>query len=262
MPALDKTKRKPLSRPKGRPRDSTVDPAEVARFAAMAGEWWDPGGKFAPLHRFNPTRLQLIRDRLAARAGRDPLADKPLKGVRVLDVGAGGGLIAEPLARLGADVTGIDASETNVEVARAHAKGQGLGIDYRFASAADLAKKRERFDAVLSLEVVEHVADRRAFVADCAGLVAPGGVLILATLNRTAKSFLFGVVAAEYVLRWLPRGTHDWRRFVRPSELAADLRAAGMKITELAGVGYNPITDRFSLGPDIDVNYMAVAERG
>ena len=254
MPALNKTARKPL--------DRSVDPAEVERFADMAGEWWDPSGKFAPLHRFNPVRLEFIRDRLAARAKRDPLGDQPLKGLRVLDVGSGGGLIAEPLARLGARVTGIDAGEKNVAVASAHAKGQGLAIDYRFASTADLVAARESFDAVLSLEVVEHVADRAAFVADCARLVEPDGLLILATLNRTAKSFLFGIVAAEYVLRWLPRGTHDWNRFVRPSELAGDLRRAGMKLTELMGVGYNPISDRFSLTKDVDVNYLAVAERG
>ncbi len=257
MPALNKTKPKPLA-----PRDKTVDPAEVQRFADMAGEWWDPKGKFAPLHRFNPTRLEFIRDRIAAKHGRDPLGDKPLKGLTVLDVGSGGGLIAEPLSRMGAQVTGIDASEKNVAVAGAHAKGQGLAIDYRFASAHDLVRKREKFDAVLSLEVVEHVADRAAFIKDCAGLVKPDGMLILATLNRTAKSFLFGIVAAEYVLRWLPRGTHDWNRFVRPSELAADLRGAGMKLSELMGVSYNPLSDRFSLTRDVDVNYLAVAERG
>lgn len=244
-----------------RASDSTVDPAEVERFAALAEEWWDPRGKFAPLHRFNPVRLGFIRDRLAALKGRDPLGDKPLEGLSVLDVGCGGGLVAEPLARLGAAVTGIDAGEKNVLAAQAHARAQGLAIDYRRAAASDLAAARERFDAVLSLEVLEHVADRRAFVKDCAALAKPGGVLILATLNRTLKSFLLGVVAAEYVLGWLPRGTHDWSRFVRPSELAVDLRAAGMKLAELKGVSYNPVTDRFALGDDVDVNYLAVAER-
>jgi 2-polyprenyl-6-hydroxyphenyl methylase/3-demethylubiquinone-9 3-methyltransferase len=242
--------------------DPTVDPREVARFAALAEEWWDANGKFAPLHRLNPVRLQFIRDRLAALKGRDPLGGKPLRGLRVLDIGCGGGLVCEPLARLGAEVVGVDAGEKNVRAAAAHAEGQGLAIDYRLAAASDLVAARERFDAVLSLEVVEHVADRRAFLKDCAALTAPGGVLILATLNRTVKSFLLGVVAAEYVLGWLPRGTHDWSRFVRPSELAADLRAAGMAVTELKGVSYNPITDRFALGDDVDVNYLAVAERG
>jgi 2-polyprenyl-6-hydroxyphenyl methylase/3-demethylubiquinone-9 3-methyltransferase len=242
--------------------DPTVDPREVARFAALAEEWWDANGKFAPLHRFNPVRLAFIRDRLAALKRRDPLGDKPLRGLRVLDVGCGGGLVCEPLARLGAQVTGIDAGEQNARAAAAHAQAQGLAVDYRFAAAADLVAKGETFDAVLSLEVVEHVADRRAFLKDCAALVAPGGVLILATFNRTLKSFLLGIVAAEYALGWLPRGTHDWNRFVRPSELAADLRAAGMGISDLKGVSYNPITDRFALTSDVDVNYMAVAERG
>jgi 2-polyprenyl-6-hydroxyphenyl methylase/3-demethylubiquinone-9 3-methyltransferase len=253
MPALDKTARKPP--------DPTIDPAEVERFAALAEEWWDPRGKFAPLHRFNPVRLAYIRDALCQRFKRDPKGELPLKGLRVLDVGCGGGLVAEPLARLGAKVTGIDAGAKNALAARAHAEGQGLAIDYRCAAASDLVAAGERFDAVLSLEVLEHVADRRAFVKDCAALAKPGGVLILATLNRTLKSFLLGVVAAEYVLGWLPRGTHDWSRFVRPSELAADLRAAGMAIAELKGVSYNPITDRFALGDDVDVNYLAVAER-
>ncbi|MCC6471103.1 MAG: bifunctional 2-polyprenyl-6-hydroxyphenol methylase/3-demethylubiquinol 3-O-methyltransferase UbiG [Alphaproteobacteria bacterium] len=257
MPALDKATKKP-----GRQAaDATVDPAEVERFAAIAAEWWDPAGKFRPLHRMNPVRLEFIRDRICARFGRDPKAARPLAGVTLIDIGAGGGLIAEPLARLGAAVTAIDASERNVAVARLHAEGQGLAIDYRFATAGDVAGAGESFDVVLSLEVIEHVADRAAFLADCAALVRPGGLMILATLNRTAKSFALGIVGAEYILRWLPIGTHDWRRFVRPSELAADLRHAGLRIAEFKGIAYNPLADRFSLGSDIDVNYMAVAER-
>jgi len=255
MPALDKTTKRPAK------PDATVDPQEVARFAALAEEWWDPAGKFRPLHRMNPVRLEFIRDRICARFGRDPKGKLPLRGLKLVDIGAGGGLIAEPLARLGATVTAIDASERNIGVARVHAKGQGLAIDYRFATASDLVAAGETFDAVLSLEVVEHVADRAAFVKDCADLVAPGGLLVLATLNRTAKSFALAIVGAEYILRWLPVGTHDWRRFVRPSELAADLRRAGLGIAELKGITYNPLSDRFSLGADIDVNYMALAGR-
>ncbi len=253
MTALDKTARRPL--------DRTIDSAEVERFARMAAEWWDADGKFRPLHRLNPVRVGYIRDQLCARFGRDAHADRPLRGLRVVDVGCGGGLIAEPLARLGASVTGIDASERNIEVARNHAAGQGLAIDYRFAAAADLVAARERFDAVLSLEVVEHVADRRGFLGDCCALVAPGGALFLATLNRTAKSYLLGIVAAEYVLRWLPAGTHDWNRFVRPSELAADLREAGFRLADLRGITYNLLSDRFALSQDVDVNYLALAVR-
>lgn len=252
MPALDKATKQP---------DRTVDPAEVARFAALAEEWWDPAGKFRPLHRMNPVRLEFIRDRVCARFSRDPRSRLPLKGLRVLDIGCGGGLVAEPLARLGARVTAIDASERNLGIARAHAEGQGLAIDYRFAAASDLAAEGLTFDAVLSLEVVEHVADRARFVKDCAALVAPGGLLVLATLNRTAKSFALAIVGAEYILRWLPVGTHDWRRFVRPSELAADLRRAGFTLVELKGIAYNPLSDRFALTRDIDVNYLALAER-
>lgn len=254
MAALDKTVPKPV--------DRTIDSAEVERFARMAEEWWDPEGNFRPLHRLNPIRIGYVRDQLCRRHDRDPRRDRPLADLRILDVGCGGGLVAEPLARLGARVTGIDASERNVEVARHHAAGQGLAIDYRFAAAADLVAAGEAFDAVLSLEVIEHVADRRAFLADCAALTAPGGALVLATLNRTAKSFLLGIVAAEYVLQWLPRGTHDWGRFVRPSELAADLRATGFRVADLKGIVYNPLSDRFSLSRDVDVNYLALAERG
>lgn len=253
MAALDKTSRKPV--------DRTIDSAEIERFARMAEEWWDPDGKFRPLHRLNPVRIGYIRDQLCARLGRDIGGDRPLAGLRILDIGCGGGLIDEPLARLGAEVIAIDASERNVEVARVHAAGQGLAIDYRFAAAADLVTAGERFDAVLSLEVVEHVADRRAFLADCCALAAPGGVVLLATLNRTAKSFLLGIVAAEYVLRWLPAGTHDWSRFVRPSELAADLREGGFRLADLTGITYNPLSDRFSLSRDVDVNYLALAVR-
>jgi len=242
--------------------DRTVDDAELAKFAAIAEEWWDPDGKFRPLHKFNPIRLGLLRDRIADHFGRDPKSSRPLEGLTVADIGCGGGLLAEPMARLGASVTGIDATERNVEVARVHAEQMGLTIDYRFATAGDLAAEKRVFDVVLNMEVIEHVADRDAFLADCAQLVRPGGLMFLATLNRTPKSYLFAIVGAEYVLRWLPRGTHDWRRFVRPSELAAPLRQAGMSMTEATGVVFNPIKDQWSLSSrDLDVNYVAIAEK-
>ena len=240
---------------------ASVDPGEIARFSAMAAEWWDTEGKFRPLHKLNPVRLAYIRDRLAARLGRDPLKPQPLAGVRLLDIGCGGGLIAEPMARLGADVVAIDASATNIAVARAHTAESELKIDYGVAAAETLAASGERFDAVLCLEVIEHVADRPGFLAATAGLVAPGGALVAATLNRTPQAYLLAIVGAEYVLRWLPRGTHDWDKFVRPSELAASLRRAGLEVRDLSGVVYSPLTDAWRLSRDLAVNYMCFAER-
>ncbi len=239
---------------------ASIDSEEIAKFTAMAEAWWDPEGKFRPLHRFNPVRLAFIRDRLCAHFDRDPLADHPLKGLTLLDLGCGGGLLSEPLARLGAEVTGLDAAEKNIRIARLHAEESGLSIDYRHGSAAALAQGPTRFDAVLNMEVVEHVADVDSFLAASAALVRPGGVMFVATLNRTPKAFLLAIVGAEYVLRWLPRGTHDWRRFLRPSELARALRGAGLDIAEMTGVAYNPLTDAWRLAPrDLDVNYMLVA---
>ena len=242
---------------------ASVDSEEIAKFAAMAEAWWDPEGKFRPLHRFNPVRLAFIRDRLCSHFGRDPLADRPLSGLKLLDVGCGGGLLAEPLARLGAEVTGLDAAEKNVKVAGLHAEESGLAIDYRHGSVEALAAGPAQFDAVLNMEVVEHVADVESFMAASAALVRPGGLMVVATLNRTPKAFLLAIVGAEYLLRWLPRGTHDWRRFLRPSELARVLRGAGLDIAEMTGVAYNPLTDRWRLAPrDLDVNYMLVAVKG
>lgn len=235
----------------------SVDPAEVARFSAMAAEWWDPTGKFRPLHQLNPVRLAFIRDQIAARYGRDPLAERPLRGLRVLDIGCGGGLVAEPMARLGAEVVGIDASAENIGIARAHAAESGLDIAYRAAAAEDLVAQQERFDVVLALEILEHVADLRGFLAACAALTRPGGALVAATLNRTPQSFLLAIVGAEYVLGWLPRGTHDWRRFVRPSELAAGLRPHGVQVTVLRGMSYDLIADRWRQSDDLSVNYLA-----
>lgn len=240
----------------------TADAAEIARFAAIAEEWWDPGGKFAPLHKLNPARLEFIRDHVAAHFGRDPHGDRPFAGLALADIGCGGGLLCEPMARLGATVTGIDAAEESIRIAGAHAEQMGLAIDYRFATVEALVAEPVRFDVVLSMEVVEHVADLDAFLADCATLLKPGGLIFMATLNRTAKAFALGIVGAEYILGWLPRGTHDWRKFVRPSELARGLRGAGVVVTELTGVAYNPLKDRWQLAPrDLDVNYMAVGRR-
>ncbi|MBL8689501.1 MAG: bifunctional 2-polyprenyl-6-hydroxyphenol methylase/3-demethylubiquinol 3-O-methyltransferase UbiG [Rhodospirillaceae bacterium] len=240
---------------------STVDPAEIEKFRRMAEEWWDPRGKFHPLHRFNPVRLQFLKDRLCRHFGRDPKADRPLSGLRLLDIGSGGGLVAEPLTRLGAKVVGIDATARNVEVARLHAAESGLAIDYRHAAAEELAEAGESFDAVLALEIVEHVASLEAFVAAAARMTRPGGLLVVATLNRTLKAFGLAIVGAEYVLGWLPKGTHDWRKFVRPSELEAAMRASGLTFAETVGVSYNPLLDRWSLGSDLDVNYLAVATK-
>lgn len=244
-------------------KGASVDAAEVAKLSASAEEWWDPAGRFRPLHRLNPVRLAFIRDRVAAHAGRDPLAERPLQGLRLLDIGCGGGLLAEPLARLGAEVVGIDASPENVEVAALHAAESGLAIDYRLTSAEalaeDLTAAGAGFDVVVNMEVVEHVADAAVFLHASAALVRPGGAMVVATLNRTPKAFVLAIVGAEYVLGWLPRGTHDWRRFLRPSELAALLRDGGVEIAEITGVAYNPLTAAWRLDRDLDVNYMVFA---
>ena len=240
---------------------ATVDPAEIARFEAIAAEWWDQDGKFRPLHRLNPVRLAWIRDRLTAHFARAGEGLRPYAGLSVLDVGCGGGLVAEPMARLGARVTAIDAARGNVEIARLHARQSGLAIDYRHAAAEEIAAGGERFDVVLALEVVEHVADRDAFLRACATLLAPGGALVLATLNRTPQAFLLAIVGAEYVLGWLPRGTHEWRKFVRPSELAAGLRPHGVGVRGFAGLRYDPIGDSWRETSDLSVNYMAWATR-
>jgi 2-polyprenyl-6-hydroxyphenyl methylase/3-demethylubiquinone-9 3-methyltransferase len=237
----------------------SVDHAEIAKFEAMADAWWDPTGKFKPLHRLNPVRVRFIRDRLAARLGRDPDAPEPLRGLAILDIGCGGGLLAEPLARLGATVTGIDAAERNIAIARRHAESVGTRVTYLPCAAEDLAQQGAQFDAVLAMEIVEHVADLDAFFKAAAALLKPDGTMVVATLNRTVKSFAFAIVGAEYVLRWLPRGTHDWRRFLRPSELARQLRGQGLELQELVGVSYDPIGDSFSLGRDCGVNYMVTA---
>jgi 2-polyprenyl-6-hydroxyphenyl methylase/3-demethylubiquinone-9 3-methyltransferase len=236
---------------------TTIDPAEVERFQRVAEEWWDPNGKLAPLHRLNPVRLGYIRDRAAAHWRREPLSGTPLQGLTLLDIGCGGGLIAEPMARLGASVTGIDATPGNLATARQHAEGQGLTIDYRPETAEALVESAAQFDIVLALEVVEHVADVDLFLKSCGRLVKPGGLLLLSTLNRTAKAWALAIAGAEYVLRWLPRGTHDWRKFLTPSEVARGLSAGAIEVQEIVGVVYSPLSRAWSLNRhDLDVNYM------
>jgi 2-polyprenyl-6-hydroxyphenyl methylase/3-demethylubiquinone-9 3-methyltransferase len=239
---------------------ASIDPAELRKFSAIADDWWDPHGSFRPLHRLNPVRLACIRDRLCAHFGRDPRALTPLDGLRLVDIGCGGGLVAEPMARMGATVTGIDAVDRNIAVARLHAETQELAIDYRLATAETLAAEGQQFDVVLNLEIIEHVPDPAAFIATCAALVRPGGVMVTSTINRTARAYALAVVGAEYVLRWLPRGTHDWRRFIKPSELARYLRGAGMEARDLTGVVFNPLSGGWQLdGRDVAVNYMMLS---
>ncbi|HSP48583.1 MAG TPA: bifunctional 2-polyprenyl-6-hydroxyphenol methylase/3-demethylubiquinol 3-O-methyltransferase UbiG [Pseudolabrys sp.] len=241
--------------------NSSVDHAEVERFSRHAADWWDAHGPMAALHKFNPVRLAYIRDKAAERFARDPKKLDCLKGLRMLDIGCGGGILSEPLARLGAQMVGADPSEENIAVASAHAQESGVAVDYRATTAEDLAAAKERFDVVLAMEVVEHVADIGAFVATCASMVKPGGLMIAATLNRTLKSFALAIVGAEYVLRWLPRGTHQWNKFVTPNELELAFERGGLQVIGERGVIYNPFADRWQLSSDMDVNYMLVAER-
>jgi 2-polyprenyl-6-hydroxyphenyl methylase/3-demethylubiquinone-9 3-methyltransferase len=240
-------------------RGSTIDAAEVERFAAIAPDWWNESGAFRPLHRLNPARVEYVRDRLAARFERDIKTRTPFAGLSLLDIGCGGGLMCEPLARLGFTVTGIDADTTALAVARDHAKAQAITIDYRAIAAEELATAKPRFDAVLALEVVEHASDPTLFVATAARLVKPGGALLLSTLNRTPKAYAAAILGAEYLLRWLPRGTHEYRKFRRPSELARDARAAGLAVEDLRGLVYDPWRDQWRIGNDLGVNYLLFA---
>ncbi len=239
----------------------TVDAAEIERFSAMAAEWWDASGPMAPLHKLNPVRLAWIKERVTLGFGRDPKDPQPYKGLRFLDVGCGAGILAEPLRRLGADVIAIDPSERNIDIARLHAAEGGLDIDYRATTAEAIAATGENFDVVTALEVVEHVTDVPSFVGTCASMVKPGGLMIAATINRTAKAFLLAIVGAEYVLRWLPRGTHHYDKLVTPKELDAAFIASGLSVNARTGVMYVPIADHWRLSGDMDVNYMMAAER-
>jgi 2-polyprenyl-6-hydroxyphenyl methylase / 3-demethylubiquinone-9 3-methyltransferase len=240
---------------------ATVDVTELERFARLADDWWNPNGKFKPLHKIGPARLGFIRDRVDAHFHVLHRSMKPFAGLAMLDVGCGGGLIAEPLARLGAAVTGIEPAEANVGAARRHALTAGLAIDYRAARAEDLAAEGRTFDVVVCLEVVEHVPEPAAFIQVCASLVRPGGLMILSTINRTMKAYMLAIIGAEYILRWLPVGTHQWERFITPAELDGHVRAAGLSALSCEGLMYNPLSDRWSLGRDTDVNYIGAAAK-
>ena len=241
---------------------SSIDAAEVERFSRIAADWWDPKGKFAPLHKFNPCRLEFIRDRALHRFGRDPAARRPFEGLRLLDIGCGGGLLSEPMTRLGFAVTGVDASERNIGTARAHAAQSGLVIDYRASTAEALEAAGEPgFDVILNMEVIEHVADPAEYLRCCARLLAPGGLMIVATLNRTLKAFALAKVGAEYILRWVPAGTHDWNRFLKPVELRAFLDGQGVTVEGPFGVSFDPLSGKWSRSADAEVNYMMTVAR-
>jgi 2-polyprenyl-6-hydroxyphenyl methylase/3-demethylubiquinone-9 3-methyltransferase len=241
--------------------EATLDDAEIARFARHAEDWWDEKGKFRPLHQIAPVRLAFLRDEMVRHFGLAPRRRRPLEGLEVLDVGCGGGLICEPLARLGARVSGLDPAPESIAAARRHAAGQGLAIDYRLGRIEDLAAEARRFDALVCLEVIEHVPDPAAFLSTAAVLLRPGALFLASTINRTLKAYLLAIVAAEYILRWLPAGTHRWDRFVTPAELTAHLAAAGLAAGTLKGLVYNPLAGRWTLSADTDVNYFLAAEK-
>jgi 2-polyprenyl-6-hydroxyphenyl methylase/3-demethylubiquinone-9 3-methyltransferase len=240
----------------------TANAEEIARFSAMAEKWWDPNGAMKPLHKFNPIRLQLLRDNIAAHLGLDANQLDVLKDIEIIDIGCGAGLLSEPQARMGAKMTSIDAAENNIEVAKVHAAQSGLAVDYRNCTPEMLVDEGKQFDIVLNMEVIEHVDDPQFFMQACAALLKPGGLMFVATLNRTIKSLALAKFGAEYVLRWLPAGTHDWRKFVKPSEMSGFLRGAGLDLVDITGVAYNPINDKWSVAPrDLDINYMVIAQK-
>lgn len=241
---------------------TTVDPNEVAKFAAMAEEWWDTEGKFKPLHMMNPVRLSYITRQIAAEFGRDLAAPAPFEGLRILDIGCGGGLLCEPMARLGAEITGVDAAERNIPVARIHAEQMGLDIAYRHGTAEEMAAEGAQFDVVLNMEVVEHVADPLAYLTACQQLLRPGGLHLCSTINRNPKSFAVAIIGAERVMRWLPRGTHDWHKFITPKELCDLLGAAGLEVVDKAGFVFNPLRWNWHISPrDLSVNYVTAARK-
>ena len=240
---------------------ASVDPSEVEQFSALAAEWWDPKGPFEQLHQFNPIRVGCIRDQVCAALGRDALTPAPLGGLAIADVGCGGGLLCEPLARLGANVTGVDPSEKNIACASLHAEQMALDINFQQSTVEDIAASGAQFDAVLAMEVLEHVADIPSFMEACSAILKPGGIFIGATLNRTLKSLALAKVGVEYILRWLPVGTHDWDKFITPAELTRALRDAGLPLDQIQGATYNPINGVWQLSEDTDINYMVVAQK-
>jgi 2-polyprenyl-6-hydroxyphenyl methylase / 3-demethylubiquinone-9 3-methyltransferase len=241
---------------------SSLDPAEVEKFSKLAAEWWNPKGKMGVLHVFNPVRLAWIKEQVCARFGLDPTEREPFKGLRFLDIGCGGGLLCEPMARLGATVVGVDPSEKNIKTASVHAAEVELNIDYRVGKAEDLAQAGEKFDVILNMEVIEHVAMPQFFVKSCCSMLKPDGLMFVATLNRTLKSFALAIVGAEYVLRWLPKGTHEWEKFIKPEELKGWLVENGAPVKAESGVTFHPIANEWRRAKDMDVNYMVVAQRG
>ena len=239
---------------------TSINPAEIAKFEAMAAEWWNPQGKFKPLHMLNPCRLDYIVTQIAAEYGRDITAKSPFAGLRILDIGCGGGLLSEPMATLGADVVGADAAPRNIPVAQLHARQSGLVIDYRITTAEDMASSGEQFDVVLNMEVVEHVADPQAYLTACQRLLKPGGIMICSTLNRNPKSFVMAIIGAEWVMRWLPKGTHDWQKFITPDELYAMIRTAGLDPVDRKGFVFNPVLWSWSLSArDLSCNYVTAS---
>ena len=240
---------------------TTIDDQEVEKFGAMAEQWWNPNGKFKPIHKFNPVRLSYIRDHAIAHFSKNAGSRRPLEGLRLLDIGCGGGLLSEPMARLGATVVGADAAERNIGVAKLHAAQSGLDIDYRATTAEALADAGEQFDIVLNMEVVEHVSDVPLYMKSCARLVRPGGLMVVATINRTARAYALAILGAEHILRWLPVGTHSYDKFLTPEEVTALIERNGLKVIDRTGVVYNPLRDAWRQSPDMAVNYMLLAEK-
>ncbi|MBM09026.1 MAG: bifunctional 3-demethylubiquinol 3-O-methyltransferase/2-polyprenyl-6-hydroxyphenol methylase [Magnetovibrio sp.] len=240
---------------------NSISQDEIERFTAIAEDWWNPDGMFRPLHQLNPVRLNFIRDHLATHFGRRPLEDKPLAGLKIIDIGCGGGLLAEPLSRMGAEVTGIDASLETINVAKHHASEMGLSINYRQRAPESLANERGQYDAALNMEVVEHVSDLHGFLSASSSLVRPGGAMVISTINRSLKSLVIAKFGAEYIMHWLPKGTHNWRKFRRPSEITNSIRAHDFTIRELTGMSYSLIEDTWSLTNDLNVNYLLFATR-